>query len=72
VQARETGQIIDDRRALYASGVVGRVLQAHGQRSTSCAPTRGRALWHAAPCARASASSKRRARTVTVWTGSWR
>ena len=35
VQAGETGQIIDDMRSFYASDVVGRVLQAHGEVTTA-------------------------------------
>ena len=35
VQAGETGLIIDDMRSFYASDVVGRVLQAHGQVTTA-------------------------------------
>jgi len=34
LQAGETSEIIDDMRAFYASDVVGRVLQAHGQVTT--------------------------------------
>ena len=37
LQASETGRIIDDMRGFYASDVVGRVLQAHGQVSTGAA-----------------------------------
>lgn len=36
-QASETGRIIDDMRGFYASDVVGRVLQAHGQVTTGAA-----------------------------------
>ena len=35
LQASETGRIIDDMRSFYASDVVGRVLQAHGQVTTA-------------------------------------
>jgi adenylate cyclase len=37
LQASETGRIIDDMRSFYASDVVGRVLQAHGQVTTGAA-----------------------------------
>ncbi len=37
LQATETGRIIDDMRSFYASDVVGRVLQAHGQVTTGAA-----------------------------------
>ena len=37
LQASETGRIIDDMRGFYASDVVGRVLQAHGQVTTGAA-----------------------------------
>src|SRR5918997_798836 len=36
-QASETSRIIDDMRGFYASDVVGRVLQAHGQVTTGAA-----------------------------------
>src|SRR5215217_2140846 len=37
LQATETSRIIDDMRGFYASDVVGRVLQAHGQVGTAAA-----------------------------------
>ena len=49
LQASETGRIIDDMRGFYASDVVGRVLQAHGQVTTGAADYRECAGRHPDP-----------------------
>ena len=60
MQAGETGQIIDDMRSFYASDVVGRVLQAHGEVTTAAYDYKSK---------RAPSPSRRRSRSSSA-TGS--